>query len=66
MNTNDKRWITITTYVDVETGEVITKSEYERKYYKVKTNKKTEENEKYRIKKFEHECRETRQGNLWD
>lgn len=36
------KWITLVEYRDIETGEIITKSMYERGYYTVKTEKETE------------------------
>lgn len=53
-------------YIDVETGEIITKSEYTRKYYATgKKTKKYEENEKYRIIKYGIECRPRNQTTLF-
>lgn len=36
------KWISTTDYVDLQTGEIITKSEYERDYYKVRNTQKKE------------------------
>lgn len=61
-----KKWITTTEYVDVETGEIITKSNYERNYYLTgKKSKTIEENEKYKIKKYINECRRNGQVRIW-
>lgn len=53
-----KKWFTEIVYVDIETGEIITKSLAEREYYE--TGKKSQEtitNEKYNIKRYTKECR---------
>lgn len=66
LNKNERKWITQTEYVDVETGEVLTKSEKERNYYTTgKSQKKIEENGNYRIKKYIYECRRNNQTRLW-
>lgn len=66
LNKEDLKWITLTEYVDVETGEILTKSEKERSYYTTgKSHKKIEENGNYRIKKYIYECRRNGQQKLW-
>lgn len=56
------KWYTITTYVDKETGEVLTKSQTEREYYNVKeTETKTEYNGNTAIKKITKICEKSRQ-----
>ena len=64
-NEQNKRWVTISEYVDIETGELITKSKYEREYYMIKKTKKVTENDKYRIITFTNECRPKGQTKLW-
>lgn len=64
------KWYSTTIYVDVETGEIISKSLKEREYITVKTNKTTElkeyqNGEKYGIIKHTNECRRNRQTTLW-
>lgn len=66
LNEDKRKWITISEYVDITTGEIITKSEYEREYYKVKKPTKTiEYNEKYRIIRYTNECRKHEQTKLF-
>lgn len=63
---SQKKWFSATEYVDVETGELITKSKYEREYYKTGKSATTiTENEKYRIKSIRFECRPNKQGKLF-
>lgn len=59
-----KQWLTLTEYVSLETGEIITKSEKEREYYTVKKVRTidTESNEKYNFIKWQYHCR--RNGQL--
>jgi len=60
------KWYTVTEYVDVETGEIITKSEYERNYYATGIiQKTTEKNHKYGITKITKECRRNGQTRLF-
>jgi len=65
------KWYATTTYVDIETGEVISKSLKERKYITKKTNSKSEikeytNGEKYGIVKHINECERIRQTRLWE
>lgn len=60
------KWITITEYIDVETGEIITKSEYERNYIKLKSTKKFEITEKYGITNYQIECQKSKQTKLFE
>lgn len=64
LNTDKRKWVTITEYVDLETGEVIPKATMEREYYKVRSTPKYEENENYRIRKYTTECRRNGQQKL--
>lgn len=67
-----EKWITISEYVDLLTGEIITKSLYEREYYKIRTTKKVEikeviikrEIKKYGYVKYTNECRKNQQLRL--
>lgn len=62
------KWIAITDYVDVDTGEIISKNTYERDYKKIRTTKKIEitekYNKKYGINKYITECERNRQQKL--
>lgn len=58
------KWRTKSQYVDIQTGEIITESEYKRNYIKIKTTKNTHINEKYGIREFTHECERNRQTKL--
>jgi hypothetical protein len=51
----------MTEYVDIETGEIITKEKFLKEYYKVNLTKKTEINGNYGTIKYTNECRSTRQ-----
>lgn len=65
---NDKSTIKFyseSTYVDIETGEIITKSKFEREYYKIRSNKKTIINENHGIIKHTIECRRNGQQKLF-
>lgn len=62
---NDKRWITVSEYVDIETGEIITKSLYEREYIIIRKTKKYEDSGNYNIAKWVNECRRHGQTKLW-
>lgn len=57
-------WITITEYVDIETGELITKSKYLREYYKIRTTNIIKQKENTSIKKYTIQCRKIRQLKL--
>ena len=35
-----KKWYTMTEYVDIETGELITKTKFEKEYYKTNSTRK--------------------------
>ena len=66
LNTDKRKWVTIVEYVDIETGEIITKSVFEREYYKTgKKHKKYNENEKFRITTLQFECRRKQQLTIW-
>lgn len=68
------KWTAKTEYVDLQTGEVISKSLYEREYYRVRSSKP-----KYEIKeviinneiikkgviKYVTECRRKNQTRIW-
>jgi len=60
------KWYTMTEYVDIETGELISKSEYEKNYYKIKNNKKIEITENHGIIKYITECRQHGQKRLFE
>lgn len=59
------KWYGMSEYVDVHTGEIISKAEYEREYIKIKTNKKYEVNETYGIIRYTIECERNRQTKLF-
>lgn len=60
-----KRWFTESTYVDLATGEVLSKSRYEREdYYTVRTTSAWEDKETYNLKKYTHECRKRGQTKI--
>jgi len=61
-----KKWYTESQYVDIETGEIITKQQYENEYYKVKTNRKIEITDNYGIIKYITECRARNQTRLFN
>ncbi len=66
------KWRTQTEYVDLETGEVISKSRYERGYHKIMTETITSKievlisgkYERYGIKKCTIQCRPTGQTRI--
>lgn len=60
------KWFTISEHVDIETGEIITKKEFEKNYYKVGITKKTEINENNGIIKYTTESRRTNQTRIWE
>lgn len=67
------KWTTKMDYIDLETGELITKSEFERNYFAVRKTKIIEfqikiiknEKVKYGIIKHNIECRRTGQQKLF-
>jgi hypothetical protein len=59
-----KKWYTTSEFVDVDTGELINKKEFEKDYHKIQTTRKIEIKEDYGIIKYLHECRSTRQTRL--
>ena len=59
-----KKWYSTSEYIDIETGEIITKKIFEKEYHKLKTTRKIEILENYGIIKYLHECRCTRQTRL--
>jgi hypothetical protein len=61
-----KKWYTATEYVDTDTGELITKKEFEKNYYKTKSTRKIEIQENYGIIKYINECRITGQERLFE
>ena len=58
------KWYTQTEFVDIETGEIIRKSVFEKEYYKIKINKKIQINGNNGTITYQYECRPTRQGRL--
>lgn len=55
-------WYTQTTWIDLETGEVLSKSKIERDgYYVVKTEKKIKDCISYKIKEYVKICKKNRQ-----
>lgn len=58
------KWITVAEYIDRETGEIISKSLYEREYIKIKTIIKTEINEYYGIRNYQIECEKSKQTKI--
>lgn len=63
---NNIKWYTILEIVDITTGEIIKKSEYERRNLRI-INKtiKTEKNEKFGTRTITWECREHEQYTLF-
>lgn len=61
------KWYTVVEYVDIETGELISKSLKERKYYVIRKTKKVEvyEYQGYGITKWTAECRRNGQQRLF-
>lgn len=68
------KWNTIVEYVDIETGEIISKSNFERNYYRIRSTKSTEIKEvkisneilNYGYVKYTSECRrKPKQGKLF-
>ena len=65
MATKAKRWFTQTTYVDLDTGEVISKSRFERDdYYIVRRSHTYEDCGAYTLKKYTNECKQKGQYEL--
>ena len=50
-----KKWYSLSEYVDIDTGEIISKKKYEKEYYKINTSKKYELENEIGIRKFIHE-----------
>lgn len=64
--TTVKRWYATSEYVDVDTGEILTRSQFERlDYVKLKTTKKYEINGNIGIIKHQIECEVNRQKKLF-
>ena len=60
------KWYSITEYIDISTGEIISKSEYEReKYITIKINKTYKINKDNGIIKYSRECEKNRQLEIW-
>ncbi|AXH73342.1 MAG: hypothetical protein [Microviridae sp.] len=61
------RWQTKNTYVDVETGEEMTRIEIQKRRYITigKTIKHTKQNDYYGIKHIIHKCRKDNQQRIW-
>lgn len=59
------KWYTVNEYVNIETGEILTKSEIERGNY-IRTGKteKSEYNKNYNVKKITYEYKDNRQTRL--
>lgn len=55
-------WITVSDYVDIETGEIIKKN---KDYITIRKHKKVEINGNFGIIKYTHECEKTRQQKLF-
>jgi len=61
---NVKKWYSVSEYVDQETGEIITKNEFTKNYYKVKNTKKYEINGTNGTIKHCTECRKHGQERI--
>ena len=66
---NTTKWLTETEYIDIETGEIISKSCFDRHYYIIKeTETKTEykqiKGQNYGIKKIKKLCERNRQQRI--
>lgn len=60
------KWYSITEYVDISTGEIINKSEYQRKRYKtIKISKTIKIDKNNGIIKYIRECEKDRQLEIW-
>ncbi len=58
------KWFSETRWVDLETGEALSKSRVEREYYKVNASKTTVDCGGYILKIHTNECRRTNQTRL--
>lgn len=66
---NTTHWLTETEYIDIETGEIISRSYFDRhnfivKETETKTEFKTIKNQNYGIKKIRKYCERSRQQKL--
>lgn len=59
------KWTSTSQYVDVDTGEILTKKEVKENYKVIKTIKKIEHGTEYGYIKYTNECRKSTQGKLW-
>lgn len=59
------KWYTTNEYVDVETGEIITKSKAEREYIITRKTKEYKNNGKYNEIKISNECRRDNQLTIF-
>lgn len=61
------KWYTVSEWIDVETGELLNKSAYERNnYFVIKKSIKNEITEHFGIRKIINECRKSGQTKLFD
>jgi len=60
LNTS-KKWLTKSIYVDVSTGEIITKINAMSNYIRLRCTKKYYESGSYNIREYTHECERSRQ-----
>ncbi len=61
-----RKWTIIENYVDVETGELITKSEYYENYKRIRTEEQRKYGKEYGYKYKTHIGRwKAKQGSLW-
>jgi len=61
-----KKWYTMTEYVDTETGEIITKENYKKNYYKINIVRKIEIHENYGTIRYINECKPTGQTRIFE
>lgn len=61
-----KKWYTVSEYVDISTGELLSRKEVEKNYYKLMTIRKVEITENHGIIKYITECRKTGQTRLFE
>lgn len=70
MDKSTNKYYTISTYVDTETGEIISKSIADRRYIKIKKTtrfeNRTVNNINYNGKEITYECRVNGQTELFD
>lgn len=59
-------WSSITKYVDLDTGEQITEKDAKRAYVIVKTKKHSHVTRSTGITEYTHECRRSRQMDLFE